>query len=443
MKISVFGLGYVGCVTAACLADLGHEVCGVDINQDKISAINAGTSPIVEPQVSELIRLARERSRLWATDDPRQAILTTDLTIVCVGTPTSENGGADLTALLGATQHIGAALRDKPTRHCVVFRSTVLPGTVRTRLIPALETAANRPAHSDFDVCMHPEFLREGSAVPDFYRPPFIVIGEHTRTEGDQLAGLYASLSAPIQRTTYEAAELLKYACNAFHALKIAFANEIGTLSKILGVDSHRVMELFATDSKLNISPAYLKPGFAFGGSCLPKDLRALVHAARQLDLDLPVLSSILDSNRLHLERAIQTVLRTRQKRIGVLGLSFKPGTDDLRESPSVTLIETLIGKGCQVKVFDPDVLLSRIVGANKRFIDKEIPHISALMCSTLADVITQSEVIVISKPLDALTTAELTTAELTSLGTRIIIDLVRPPLDADHQLPNYQGLSW
>jgi GDP-mannose 6-dehydrogenase len=437
MKVSVFGLGYVGCVTAACLAESGHQVCGVDISLDKVAAINDGRSPIVESRVDEMIRTARERGRLRATGDAGDAIATTDVTLVCVGTPTYRTGGSDLTALAAATEQIGTALRAKEAHHCIAFRSTVLPGTVRTALIPGLEGASGRRAHRDFDVCMHPEFLREGSAVTDFYRPPFIVIGEHSRRGGDHVARLYEGIPASVERTTYEAAELLKYACNAFHALKVTFANEIGTLGKVLGIDSHRVMQLFAMDTKLNISAAYLKPGFAFGGSCLPKDLRALLHAARQQDLILPLLSSILDSNRLHLERIIERILSTREKRIGVLGLSFKPGTDDLRESPAVTLIETLVGKGCQVKVYDPDVQLARIVGANKRFIDREIPHISALMCTDLEEVLNESDVIVIGKPI-----ADLGEAFAVPRGRKVVLDLVRVPLNHSAQ-DGYEGICW
>src|SRR5438034_3781015 len=379
MKISIFGLGYVGSVTAACLAETGHEVWGIDVSADKVAMVNAGKSPVIEPRVEEMMSRAIQRGMLRATTDPRAAVAATELTLVCVGTPSLPNGSTDLSAMLDVSGQIGAALAEKSSRHCVVFRSTVPPGTVRRTLIPAVERASRRSVDRDFDVCMHPEFLREGTAVKDFYDPPFIVIGEATASGGDLVARMYDGLAAPIERTTYEVAELLKYSCNAFHALKVAFANEMGTLAKSLGVDGHRVMQLFALDKKLNVSPAYLKPGFAFGGSCLPKDLRLLMYAARQNDLALPLLGSIMESNRLHLERTLQRILATGEKRIGMLGLSFKVGTDDLRESPSVALIEVLIGKGFQVKIYDPDVMLARIFGSNKRFIEKEIPHISSL----------------------------------------------------------------
>jgi GDP-mannose 6-dehydrogenase len=436
MKISIFGLGYVGSVTAACLAETGHEVWGVDVSADKVAMVNAGESPVIEPRVEEMMSRAIQRGMLRATTDPRAAVAATELTLVCVGTPSLPNGSTDLSAMLDVSGQIGAALAAKSSRHCVVFRSTVPPGTVRRTLIPAVERASRRSVDRDFDVCMHPEFLREGTAVKDFYDPPFIVIGEATASGGDLVARMYDGLAAPIERTTYEVAELLKYSCNAFHALKVAFANEMGTLAKSLGVDGHRVMQLFALDKKLNVSPAYLKPGFAFGGSCLPKDLRLLMYAARQNDLALPLLGSIMESNRLHLERTLQRILATGQKRIGMLGLSFKVGTDDLRESPSVALIEVLIGKGFQVKIYDPDVMLARIFGSNKRFIEKEIPHISSLMSSDLKEVIEESGVIVVSKP-----SPEFQEALIAHAGDRLVYDLARVSLNG---VPaRYEGICW
>ena len=438
MRISVFGLGYVGSVTAACLADRGHEVWGVDVNADKVAMINAGKTPVVEPRVGDMIERACKAGLLRATTDTAQAIRATEISLVCVGTPSNGNGSVDLGYLIGAARDIGKALAGAPRGHCVVFRSTVPPGTVRGTMIPALEAASGLVAHRDFDVCMHPEFLREGSAVADFDDPPFIVVGEERRAGGDPVARLYEGMQAPVERTAYEVAEMVKYSCNAFHALKVVFANEIGSFCKTLGVDSHRVMELFAMDRKLNISPAYLKPGFAFGGSCLPKDLRAMMHTARQKDLDLPVLGSILESNRLHLERTLRRIIDTGDKRIGILGLSFKAGTDDLRESPSVALIEALIGKGFQVKIYDPDVALARIFGANKRFIEKEIPHISALMSDDLRQVVQESEVIVVSKA-----TPELSTI-LAGAGTKKhVFDLIRIGLNGAAGTVAYEGICW
>jgi len=436
MKISIFGLGYVGSVTAACLAEAGHEVWGVDVSTDKVAMLNGGKSPVIEPRVEAMIARACGQGTLRATTDPMVAIAATDLTLVCVGTPSLPNGGTDLSAMLGVCKEIGAALASKPS-HCVVFRSTVPPGTVRRTLIPALEQASSRVAHRDFDVCMHPEFLREGTAVADFYEPPFIVIGAETSSGADLVAAMYTGLTAPIERTTYEIAEMLKYSCNAFHALKVAFANEMGTLAKSLGVDGHRVMQIFAQDRKLNVSPAYLKPGFAFGGSCLPKDLRSLMYTARQHDLALPLLGSVLESNRLHLDRTLQRILATGEKRIGILGLSFKVGTDDLRESPSVALIEVLIGKGFQVQIYDPDVMLARLFGANKRFIDQEIPHISCLMSSDLPAVIQQSDVIVVSKA-----SPEFSAALAEHAGGKLVYDLARVPVDGAAGA-HYEGICW
>jgi GDP-mannose 6-dehydrogenase len=431
-------MGYVGCVTAACLADSGHEVWGVDVNADKIAMINAGKSPIVEPKVGSLIHQASHRGALKATAESLGVVLATDVSLVCVGTPGNSNGSTDLSGLTVVSREIGSALRIKGSRHSVVFRSTVLPGTVREALIPALEGASGKVAHRDFDVCINPEFLREGSAVSDFCAPPFILIGESTPTEGDIVVQMYEGIRAPVERTTYEVAEMLKYSCNAFHALKVTFANEIGALCKKMGIDSHRVMDLFTRDRKLNISPAYLTPGFAFGGSCLPKDLRALLHKAKQFDLELPLLSSILQSNRLHLERALDWIVATGEKRIGILGLSFKAGTDDLRESPSVALIEALIGKGFQVKIYDPDVMFARIVGSNRRFIEQEIPHISRLMYSDLNEVIQQSEVIVVSKP-----AGEFRTALAAHNGNKLIFDLARISLAKVAESIRYEGICW
>jgi GDP-mannose 6-dehydrogenase len=438
MRVSIFGLGYVGSVTAACLAEAGHDVWGVDVSPDKVAMVNAGKSPVIEPRVGEMMAQASQRGVLRATSDPLAAIAATELSLVCVGTPSLPNGNTDLSAMQGVSEQIGAALANKASRHCVVFRSTVPPGTIRRTLIPALERASGRVAHRDFDVCMHPEFLREGTAVSDFYDPPLIVVGAETVSGGDLVAQIYKGFETPVERTTYEVAELLKYSCNAFHALKVSFANEMGTLAKSLGVDGHKVMQLFAMDRKLNVSPAYLKPGSAFGGSCLPKDLRLLLYTARQRDLALPLLTSILESNRAHLDRILQRILASGEKRIGILGLSFKVGTDDLRESPSVALIETLIGKGFQVKIYDRDVSLARLFGANKRFIEKEIPHISCLMSSDVNEVITESDVIVVSKP-----SPEFQTALAAHAGDRLILDLARVSLNGATSAARYEGICW
>lgn len=438
MKISIFGLGYVGCVTAACLAEAGHEVWGVDVHPGKVALLNEGKSPIVEQGLADMIAEARSRGVLQATGNPRHAVHQTQLSLVCVGTPSNGNGSLDLGNVIGVSRQIGVALRHKPSYHCVVFRSTMLPGTVRKVLIPLLSKSSGKRVHRDFDVCFNPEFLREGSSIADFYHPPFTVIGQETDRGGDAVAALYSRIDAPLERTSYEVAEMLKYACNGFHALKVTFANEIGVLCKSLGIDSHRVMELFALDKKLNISAAYLKPGFAFGGSCLPKDLRALLHKAKEMDVATPVLASVLESNRLHIQRVIDHILRTKRKSIGILGLSFKPGTDDLRESPIVALIETLIGKGCCVRIYDADVLPARIFGANKEFIEREIPHISCLMCATREQVLSDAEVIVIGKHDDG-----LKQALEPYLGEKVIFDLVRFTPNLRDGLANYDGICW
>jgi GDP-mannose 6-dehydrogenase len=437
MEISVFGMGYVGCVTAACLAESGHRVWGVDVNPDKVDAIAAGESPILEDGIEDMTRRAVKAGTLQTTLDAHEAVHATDVSLVCVGTPSLGGGRLDLAAVIAVAREIGGAMKTKEGHHHVVFRSTMLPGTVRDVLIPVLEEVSGKIAHRDFDVCMNPEFLREGSSVRDFYHPPFIVIGQETERGGDAVARMYTGVEAPVARTPYEVAEMLKYACNTFHALKVAYANEIGAVAKRLGVDSHRVMELFSLDTKLNISPAYLKPGFAFGGPCLPKDLRALVHRAHEVDVQLPVLSSVLESNRLHLQRAIDAIMATGETRITVLGLSFKPGTDDLRDSPIVELIETLLGKGRHIRIYDPDVLLDKIFGANRRYIEREIPHISALMAPDLATALAESRVVVVCKPMPG-----LADTLASCLGDKRIFDLVRlgPGLLGG---PGYDGICW
>ena len=438
MKVSIFGLGYVGCVTAACLAKAGHEVWGVDISQDKVEMINAGRSPIIEEDLEEMILKGRTRGYLQATTNPLEAVLSTEISLVCVGTPNNGNGSLDLGGIKAVSQQIGGALSRKSSYHCVIFKSTVLPGTVRSVLIPILSETARRQVHRDFDVCFNPEFLREGSSISDFYHPPFTVIGQKISRGGDAVARLYDGIDAPTERTTYEVAEMVKYACNSFHALKVTFANEIGVFCKSLGIDSHHVMELFTLDKKLNISSAYLKPGFAFGGSCLPKDLRALLYKAKEMDLSIPVLASVLKSNRRHIQRTIDWVLSTNRKRIGILGISFKAGTDDLRESPFVTLIETLIGKGCQVRIYDSDVLLARVFGTNKEFIEQKIPHISSLMCSQIEEVIRESEVVVICKP-----EQKFKDALEPYLREKIVFDLVRISPNISTVPESYEGLCW
>lgn len=396
MKISIFGLGYVGTVSAGCFARDGHEVIGVDPLRTKVDLINAGHSPIIEAEIGEMIAETVRSGRLRATDNERDAICHTELSFVCVGTPSQQNGNLDLTYIRRVCELIGKALKEKPARHTVVIRSTILPGTMHGIVIPTLEEYSGKKAGEGFGICNNPEFLREGSAVKDFSFPPKTVIGEFDAASGDLLASLYAKLDAPLIRTDLETAEMVKYVDNSWHALKIGFANEIGNLCKALSVDAHAVMNIFCQDQKLNISRAYLSPGFAFGGSCLPKDLRALAYKAKMHDLELPILNGILPSNELQIARGVRLITEKGHKRIGILGFSFKAGTDDLRESPMIEVIERLIGKGYDVRIFDRNVNLASLVGANRDFILNHIPHISRLMVNGIDAVIDHGQTIVI-----------------------------------------------
>jgi len=396
LRISVFGLGYVGTVSAGCLARQGHQVIGVDPARTKIDLINAGHSPIIEAEIGEIIIDEVKSGRLWATDNQNEAICQTELSLVCVGTPSQPNGNLDLTYIRRVCEMIGKALKNKPARHTVVIRSTILPGTMHGIVIPMLEEYSGKKAGEEFGVCNNPEFLREGSAVKDFNFPPKTVIGQFDAASGDLLASLYAKLDAPLIRTDLETAEMVKYVDNSWHALKIGFANEIGNLCKALSVDSHAVMNIFCQDKKLNISPAYLSPGFAFGGSCLPKDLRALSYVAKTRDLPLPILNSILPSNELQILKGLQLITAKGHKRIGILGFSFKAGTDDLRESPMIEIIERLLGKGYDLRIYDKNVRVASLVGANRDFILNHIPHISRLMVEEMETLLRHAETLVI-----------------------------------------------
>lgn len=437
MRLSIFGLGYVGCVTAACFAGKGHEVTGVDVNALKVDIINGGRSPIVETGMEDLIGRVVKEGLLRATVDADDAVINSDISMVSVGTPANHNGSLDLTYIKRVCGQIGAALEKKSRYHIVVLRSTMLPGTVEQVIIPTLEVYSGKRAGRDFGVAINPEFLREGTSINDFNHPPFTLIGTDDADAAGPLARLYSHIDAPMLTTSIKEAEMVKYACNAFHALKVTFANEIGNVCKALGVDSHKVMEVFCKDTKLNLSPYYLKPGFAFGGSCLPKDLRAITYKARELDVETPLLNSIITSNRQQVERAVDMVLQSGRKTVGVLGLSFKSGTDDLRESPMVALIETLIGKGLKLSIYDSDVQLARLFGANKEYIEREIPHISSLMRSELDDVIERSEVIIIGKREEAFKAL----SQKLNNG-RVVIDLVKL-LEAEPPQKNLQGICW
>ena len=396
MKVSVFGLGYVGAVSAGCLAHDGHEVLGVDPLPTKVDLINRGQSPIVEADIGEIISATAKAGRLRATSDPTDAIRETELSFVCVGTPSQSNGNLDLRYIRRICEQIGAALKSKTARHTVVIRSTILPGTMHKIVIPTLEEFSGKKAGTDFGVCNNPEFLREGSAVKDFRSPPKTVIGELDQASGDILAAIYKKLEAPLIRTNLETAEMVKYVDNSWHALKIGYANEIGNLCKSLGLDAHEVMKIFCQDRKLNISPAYLLPGFAFGGSCLPKDLRALSYQAKMHDLQLPILTSILPSNEMQIARGLQLITAKGHLRVGILGFSFKAGTDDLRESPLIEVIERLLGKGYDLRIYDRNVNIASLVGANRDFILNHIPHISKLMVGDMDAVLNHAQTVVI-----------------------------------------------
>ena len=437
MRLSIFGLGYVGAVSAGCLARDGHEVIGVDPTPTKVELINAGKTPIIEPELAEIIGTAVREGRLTATDDVKEAIQGSDLSFICVGTPGQLNGNVDLRHVRNVCEQIGTALWDKTDFHIVVVRSTMLPGSIRNVVIPGLEYRSGKTAGEEFGVCINPEFLREGSAVHDFYHPSRTLIGETDRRSGDMLAQLYEGVDAPLIRTDFETAEMVKYTDNVWHALKVSFANEIGNLCKQLGIDGHRVMEIFCQDTKLNLSPYYLKPGFAFGGSCLPKDVRALTYKARSLDLNLPVLDAILLSNEQQIQRGIRMILDKGNKRVGILGFSFKEGTDDLRESPVVEVTERLIGKGCEIRIYDRNVKLASLVGANRDYILNRIPHISKLMVDSVEDVMSFAETIVIG------TGAEEFRSVLTKLRPgQVIVDLVRI-IDQQSIPDRYDGICW
>jgi len=397
MKISVFGLGYVGCVSAACLCESGHEVWGIDVDESKVNFLLEGKSPIIEKQLPELIAKYRAAGKLNATTSVEDAVRATDLSLVCVGTPSLPSGALNTEYARRVCEQIGAAIKTLDRNHTVIIRSTLLPGTTRRELLPRLEKFSGKSEGNGFYIAYNPEFLREGSAVADFFGPPKTVIGSEREIAAQQVAELYKGLPGDFHYCKIEEAELVKYADNAFHAVKVVFGNEIGAIAKSVGVDSHRVMEIFCTDTKLNLSPYYLKPGFAFGGSCLPKDVRALSACARQNNLETPLLYSLMESNEESVKRAVKAVQAFGKKRIGVLGLAFKAGTDDMRESPVVELVETLLGKGYDIKIYDRNVSLARLMGANKAFIEHAIPHLAELLCDKPEDIGTHAEVVLVT----------------------------------------------
>lgn len=438
-SISVFGLGYVGTVTAACLASKENRVLGVDLSAAKVEAMENGRSPIVEPRLNELIAEAHRACRLHATVDSAAAVTQTEISFLCVGTPSLRNGKLDLGHIEPVCREIGAALKNKDSFHLVVLRSTVLPGTAETVVIPVLEQASGKRMGKDFGVCVNPEFMREGTAVTDFLEPAMTIVGASQSEHAAVLKEIYAWAPGRIFETSFRSAEMLKYLCNAWHALKVSFANEVGTLAKQLGVDAESVIEVFCADNKLNISPSYLKPGFAFGGSCLPKDVRALNYRAKELDLELPLLESILRSNEVHLERAVEMVLATGKKKIGMLGLSFKAATDDLRESPQVQLVKRLLGEGRQIQIWDDNVSLGRLIGSNREYIEHVIPHIGSMLNPSLEQVVRNSELVIVATRgvnRDAL--------QVLLRANQTVIDLVN--LEKSRRLDSsasYDGICW
>ena len=438
MNISILGLGYVGAVSLACLSRDGHHVIGVDVDRTKLDLIAAGKTPVVEEGMVDLMKDAAASGRVAVTTDVRQAVLGSEVSFVCVGTPSAPNGSQDQSAIVRVAEDIGIALKDKRSAHTVVFRSTLVPGTVEDVLRPIIERASGKRDGDGFHVCFQPEFLREGSSIKDYDKPPFTIVGANAEAPAAVLRELFGHLPCAFHTTSIRAAETVKYCCNNFHALKITFANETARVCEALGVDPFEVMDLVCKDTQLNISRAYLKPGFAFGGSCLPKDLRATTYLAKIRDVELPMMGNILASNRAHIDHAIAKVLASGKRRIGMIGLSFKSGTDDLRESPLVTLAEHFIGKGLQLLVYDPEVHLSNLLGANRRFIEQHVPHIGSLLRADLTEVVAASELLVVGLN-DAQTVAAL---KRHVRPDQIVLDLVRIP-EAHGLAGQYVGLCW
>lgn len=438
-SLSVFGLGYVGSVTAACLAHKGNRVIGVDIDSAKVQTFDSGRSPVLEKGINELVEASRNAGRLLATTDAIHAVCESDLSIVCVGTPSEKNGRIDVSHLERSCEEIGKGIARKQKFHVIVFRSTVIPGTTESVLIPALEKASKKRSGVDFAVCYNPEFMREGSAVSDFFEPAVTIVGASDPQQGKLLRELYNWVPGKVFETTIPTAEAAKYVSNAYHALKVSFANEVGTFCKKVGVDTESVFQIFTADTRLNASAAYLLPGFAFGGSCLPKDVRAFNYRAKEIDLRLPLMESILPSNKEHIERAAEAVLRSGKRKVGVLGLSFKSGTDDLRESPLIQLVKRLLGEGCEIRIWDQNVSLGKLVGSNRRYIEEVIPHIGSLLVQDLKSAVVSSEVVVIgTREADSKTLASYLHEDQT------VIDLVN--LDKSRRLvgrPHYEGICW
>lgn len=435
MKISIFGLGYVGCVSLGCLAKNGHRVTGVDVSRTKVNQINSGKATIVEKDIDTIIASQREQGNIEATTDAKEAVLKTDVSIICVGTPSSDKGHLNLEYIFKVTEDIALALKEKDEFHIIVIRSTIFPGTCE-KVAATIAEISKKERNIDFAVVDNPEFLREGTAVYDYFHPPLTLIGSDNQVAAGKIAELYRNLPAEIIITDLKVAEIMKYVNNSYHALKISFGNEIGNICSELGIDSHKVMEIFCKDKQLNISPYYFKPGFAYGGSCLPKDLKGLQTLAHDIYVEVPVISSIDKTNDIQIQRAIKMIHQYGNKKLGFLGLSFKEGTDDLRNSPAVSIIEALIGKGCHICIYDKNINLSLLTGTNKEYIDSKIPHLSSLMLGDAKEVIDSSEVIIIN-------TAEKEFMPLLKdCGNKIIIDMVRLD-DSLLENSNYIGINW
>jgi GDP-mannose 6-dehydrogenase len=433
MKISVFGLGYVGCVTAGCLAQTGHDVIGVDVNALKVMDINEGKSPILEAEIGGIIETAVRTNKLRATTSADEAVAESDISLICVGTPSNGNGSLNLNSVKACSEDIGRALKKKLAFHVVAIRSTVMPGSTRKIVAPIIEKVSGKTSGVDFGLCTNPEFLREGTSVQDFLNPPFTLIGTWDKKVTGVMSQLYKHVQAPLIDTDAEVAELVKYVNNAFHALKICFANEVGNICKAVGIDSHEVMKIFCEDHKLNLSSHYLKPGFAFGGSCLPKDLKAVTYLAKSKDVRTPVLNAILPSNEQQLKNAIEIISGLGKRAVGIYGLTFKAGTDDLRESPLVLLTEYLIGRGYELRIYDRNVSLAAIFGSNREFIEREIPHIQRVLTEDLEEFLRFSEIIVVGHPPPP--------QDVWRFTGKTVVDLVR--ITSERQGEDYHGLSW
>ncbi len=438
MRISVFGLGYVGCVTAVCLASDGHEVIGVDVNPAKVSQIQAGTPPVLEPELENKLQTALQKGLIRATMDTADAIQNSDVTLICVGTPSSSNGSLQLEYLEKVSVEIGKVLASKASYHVVTVRSTILPGTMRNCVIPTLEAHSGKKVGVDFGAAMNPEFLREGTAIADYRNPSTIVIGQYDERSGQAIQDMYEGIESSVFRVPIETAEMVKYAHNAFHAVKVSFANEIGAICKANGLDGQEVMKIFCQDHHLNISTAYLKPGFAFGGSCLPKDLRALTYAAKERDVEVPLLTSIMPSNSVQIQRGVQMIENTGKNKIAIIGLSFKAGTDDVRESPIVILVETLVGRGYDVRIYDQNVNPSQLIGANKAFLQRSLPHIASLMSASLDEVVKDAEVVVITNG-----SKQFAGIPASLRADQTLIDFVGIGKQLEVRQGEYDGIAW